>query len=547
MDILNIVDRVTEPAFVVDRTHRIAAWNKACVRLTGCEAPSVLGKPCSQVIRGTDVFGNRFCDKNCPVFNMCLDGERVNPFEVVLRIADSSTLRANLSIVVLRQASSEFAIMHLVNPLEPAEKRKAFHARKVSDRRSSAPDPLSLRETDALRQLAAGRSTHQIANGSVISGVIKQVLEQAAHSLEAPRVLMVWEEPDEPWFHQVLFSHGELCENRWPPGKFNSLVAASLEGKSFFSRDVRDLTAMVIDPLSSDTRRWHGKPLNRELEKLFNVKSVLSVGVLGEKLTGRLFFLDKFSLTSKDLIMADVVAGQVAARLDACFLLRRLHRVCALEERMRLSRDLHDGVLQTLAAAGLQLQAALQGFNESPETAREQLEGIQDIIVKEQRNLRSFIGELKLTLVPTERDINLENLLGQAIKTVEQGWGLSVDLRVNGVDQVVDDLGWRVPTLAHEIYHIVREGLVNAARHGKASAARVELALEDCHLRINISDNGQGFPSRGYHDHVSIAANGFGPATIKGRVASLGGRLDIFSAGTGSRLEVTLPLSARAM
>jgi signal transduction histidine kinase len=546
MDIFNIVDRVAEPAFLVNREHRIIAWNKACEKLVGYEARSVLGKPCFQVMRGTDVFGNRFCDKNCPVFNMCLHGERVNPFEVVLRTADSTTLRANLSIVVLRQAS-EFAIMHLVNPLGRGEERKARHDRKVSGRRSSAPDQLTLRETDALRQVAAGRSTHQIANGPVISGVIKQVLEQAAHSLEAPRVLMAWEEPDEPWLHQVLFSHGELYENRWPPGKFNSLVAASLEGKSFFSRDVRDLTAVVLDALPSDTRRWHGKPLNRELEKLFNVKSVLSVSVLGEKLKGRLFFLDKFSLTSKDLIMADVVAGQVAARLDACYLLRCLHQASALEERMRLSRDLHDGVLQSFAAVGLQLQAALQGFKESPETARGQLEGIQDIIVKEQRNLRSFIGELKLTLAPTGRDIDLENLLGQVIETVEQGWGLSVDLRVNGVDLGINGLEWRIPTLAHEIYHIVREGLVNAARHGKASAARVEFALEDRQLRINISDNGQGFPSRGYHDHVSIAATGFGPATIKGRVASLGGKLNIFSADSGSRLEVTLPLSARTM
>ncbi|MDP2606348.1 MAG: histidine kinase [Deltaproteobacteria bacterium] len=440
MDILNIVNQVTDPAFLVDRTHRIAAWNKACERLAGCDAPSVLGKPCSQVMRGTDVFGNRFCDENCPVFNMCLQGEKVNPFEVILRTADSTTLRANLSIVVLRQSSSVFTIMHLVNPLEPGEKHKARHDRKVSVPRSSAPDQLSLRETDALRQLAAGRSTHQIANGSVISGVIKQVLAQAAHSLEAPRVLMAWEEPDEPWLYQVLFSHGELYENRWPPGKFNSLVAASLEGKSFFSRDVRDLAAVVVDASSSDTRRWHGKPLNRELGKLFNVKSVLSVSVLGENLKGRLFFLDKLSLTSKDLVMADIVAGQVVARLDAYYLLRRVQQLSVMEERMRLSRDLHDGVLQSLAAAGLQLQAALQGSKESPETAREQLEGIQGIIVKEQRNLRSFIEELKPTLVPTERDINFENLLGQVIKTVEQGWGLSVDLRVKGVDLGIEGL-----------------------------------------------------------------------------------------------------------
>ncbi|MDZ4345392.1 MAG: histidine kinase [Candidatus Binatia bacterium] len=426
-------------------------------------------------------------------------------------------------------------------------KRKARHDRKVSAPRSSAPDQLTLREADALRLLAAGRSAHQIANGSVISGVIKQVLEQAAHSLEAPRVLMAWEEPDEPWLHQVLFSHGELYENRWPPGKFNSLVAASLAGKSFFSRDVRDLAAVVVDASSSDTRRWHGKPLNRELGKLFNVKSVLSVSVLGENLKGRLFFLDKLSLTSKDLVMADIVAGQVVARLDAYYLLRRVQQLSVMEERMRLSRDLHDGVLQSLAAAGLQLQAALQGSKESPETAREQLEGIQGIIVKEQRNLRSFIEELKPTLVPTERDINFENLLGQVIKTVEQGWGLSVDLRVNGVDLGIEGLEWQGPTFAQEIYHIVREGLVNAARHGKASAARVEFALKNRQLRIDISDNGQGFPSQGYHDHASIAATGFGPATIKGRVASLGGKLDIFSAGTGSRLEVTLPLSTRAV
>jgi signal transduction histidine kinase len=58
-------------------------------------------------------------------------------------------------------------------------------------------------------------------------------------------------------------------------------------------------------------------------------------------------------------------------------------------------------VLQSLAVAGLNLEAAIQGLKVDPEVAREQLRGVQDLIVREQQELRSFIEELKLaTLVP---------------------------------------------------------------------------------------------------------------------------------------------------
>jgi signal transduction histidine kinase len=371
-----------------------------------------------------------------------------------------------------------------------------------------------------------------------VEKVVNQVLEQARSICGAPRVLLAWEESEEPWLQVVMLSDDGLQWSRKPPGSFNPIVAVSLEGKSFFSQDVRTSTAVVVEPSSSEVRRWHGEPLNGELERLFNVKSVLSSSLLGENIKGRLFFLDKSSLTSDDLVLADVVAGQAAVSMDLFYLLRRLQQLAAMEERIRLARDLHDGVLQSLTATALQLQAALQILEANPGAVREQLREIQDLIVQEQRDLRSFVEELKLaTLAPSEPDLRLGQLLEQLGKMVERQWGLRVELRIVGSES------WVPAAMGREIYHIVREGLINAARHSQASVAQGELQVEDHQIRISVSDNGRGFPFRGYYDQTALTSMGLGPTMLKSRIAFLGGSLNIHSAESGSRLEITLPLS----
>ena len=111
-------------------------------------------------------------------------------------------------------------------------------------------------------------------------------------------------------------------------------------------------------------------------------------------------------------------------------------------------------MIQSLAVAGLNLEAGIQGLEVNPEVAVNQLRGVQDLLVREQRELRSVIDELKLaTLVPGETDFKIGDLLQQLAKTIE-GNGSYASVRkwtANGC----------FPVLAREIYQIIREGLVN--------------------------------------------------------------------------------------
>src|SRR5262249_61722123 len=197
------------------------------------------------------------------------------------------------------------------------------------------------------------------------------------------------------------------------------------------------------------------------------------------------------------------IARDITERKRAESELQRLQQLAAARERARLARDLHDSVLQSLAVAGLNLEAAIQGLKADPKVAREQLHGVQDLIVREQRELRSFIEELKLaTLVRGKMDFKFGYLLQQLAKTVEQQWHLRVELKMDGLDGQVPAV------LAREIYQIIREGLINAARHSRASVVEVDLQADDHNARLTVSDNGCGFPFRGPYNPAALGSTG---------------------------------------
>jgi histidine kinase-like protein len=75
----------------------------------------------------------------------------------------------------------------------------------------------------------------------------------------------------------------------------------------------------------------------------------------------------------------------------------------------------------------------------------------------------------------------------------------------------------QLPTeLAHEIYYIVHEALVNAARHACASTVCAEIELQNDHVRITVADNGRGFPFRGRYTLAALMSLQLGPGDAQG-------------------------------
>lgn len=370
-----------------------------------------------------------------------------------------------------------------------------------------------------------------------IEPLVRTLLEHSAQALGAPRTLLAWVEREEPWQYTAAWAGESLTWSRAAPEEVTGLVAGPLQASSFLCPDAADPKCTVLRKSAAGLARWRGVPLDPGLRERFDVRAVLSVPIEGESIEGRLFFIGKRSMTSDDLVLGEIVAGVMAARLDHFYLNQRLQEAVATEERIRLARDLHDGVLQSLTGIGLRLAAVRGLLEEDPRAARESLDVLQGLITREQRDLRFFIQELKPPpLASAGEGSSLAGSVAELVRRIELEWGLKAELRMQGLDGPIPE------PLARDVYHVVREALVNAVRHGEASAVRIQITrgLGDT-LAILVADNGRGFPFQGRYTHRELAQEQIGPRTLLERVASLHGSLAIESSPSGARLDIAIP------
>lgn len=201
------------------------------------------------------------------------------------------------------------------------------------------------------------------------------------------------------------------------------------------------------------------------------------------------------------------------------------------EERDRLGCDLHDGILQSIYAAGLGLQAARRLIRDDPDKATGRVDLTLTRLDRVIEEIRAYIRNLAAS--PTA-PLCLRTAVAEAAAEFESVYGISVDCGFDGI-LPSDSPGH----LSEQAMGIVREALSNIGRHAGANRVSIRVSQMKADLQISIQDDGRGF------DLVeALARKGhYGLKILHRRAETTGGTVRIDSApGRGTCIEAVLPL-----
>lgn len=362
-----------------------------------------------------------------------------------------------------------------------------------------------------------------------VDDVLRGTLAHTAGILRAGRVLLLWEEREEPWLYAGHWWNGEFRLEKLPPGTVEPLAREALVNTSYFAR-AGDETILVYRPGQPTVSTGRGNPVGTALRLRFNLDSAVVVSLESEALTACLVVPGVRSATADDLALAHIAGRLVLATLEQFLFVQQARQTASAEERLRISRELHDGIVQSLGGVGLQLQAIRAGLGDASAATR--LEQVQKVIEHDQRELRAIVRELR-PHDPRRGGVLLRDELQRMRERFALEWGLQVSVRLGETVEVP-------ARLAHELCRIVNESLSNAARHGAASQAEVEIGVAGGTVDLRVSDNGRGFPFTGRFELADL--DGRGPRTLQERVVTLGGSLTIDSSTSGAAVIARVPL-----
>jgi signal transduction histidine kinase len=206
-----------------------------------------------------------------------------------------------------------------------------------------------------------------------------------------------------------------------------------------------------------------------------------------------------------------------------------LRREGAQEERLHLTREIHDTVAQGLAGIVSNLEAADELLEGRPEARKLCARALA-------------LGRMSLTesrcLLQGLRAPVLENggLRGAVQRVID---GMSLDTRLRSRCEI-EELPKNVsPDSEMDLFRIIQEGLTNIARHAQASEVRVRLQVKRSQIQLCIEDDGKGFSPL-----EPATRPGFGLTTMRERARNLGGLLWVYTqTGKGTQVVAFMPLA----
>jgi signal transduction histidine kinase len=305
-------------------------------------------------------------------------------------------------------------------------------------------------------------------------------------------------------------------------------IGALPEGHGLLELIIRENRSFRIPDINTDPRRY-GFPANHP-----PMTSFLGVPIaLRELSIGRLYLTNKVGareFSAEDQSLVETFALHAGIAMENARLHEQLKLLAVVDERERISKDLHDGIIQNMYAVSLSLEDVPEMMDSDRDEAAGRVERAIDAIHLAIQDIRNFIFGLRPGLLE-----GAPLVAGLASLVDEYRHNTMMDLELRVPDAIVEPSA----AVTSQLLGIASESLSNVVRHSKASRAVVGITLGDGgHVaELWIEDNGTGF------DPARMARLGHqGLANQRERAAEIGGSVEIISQPeSGTRVVVVLP------
>lgn len=207
--------------------------------------------------------------------------------------------------------------------------------------------------------------------------------------------------------------------------------------------------------------------------------------------------------------------------------------IATLEERRRIMREIHDGLLQSLATQLLRLESCRKQYLRSPKELDEEIRAVENDTREIMDEIRRFLSGKETQAFPP--GMLLDKLRGD-LEALRDKMGVRVILETQPEDLTLP------MAIEQDVYYVIREGLANITRHSQASHTNLLLKREGDALRGELTDDGVGF-----QQDQTDNGNGFGMLAMRQRVEKHGGIFSVESSpGRGTRVSFSLVLKESA-
>lgn len=258
-------------------------------------------------------------------------------------------------------------------------------------------------------------------------------------------------------------------------------------------------------------------PLTSQRKKVVGVMNVLT--------------RSKRPFDDREVNLLTAVGAWAGTAIENALLHRQSRRLAVLEERERIGMDLHDGIIQSIYAVGLNLDYARLSMADEPAKSQEKIDQAIEGLNSAIRDIRAYILDLR------PRQFNdQENLMRGLQRLVDEFRANSnAEVALTGSEASVINL----PTShATALFHICQEALANIAKHSKAQKVEINLWSTEERALLEVTDDGRGFDTARINTSL-----GHGLNNMNRRARKVGGDVEITSTpGSGTTVLAWVPI-----